>query len=113
MDKQLIQDGEIGVRVWTRMELGAVLPYGWAIEQSAGSYTAFLGGEVSLTPQRSMKAAIEQIRAVLATTIKNTAAQLQESLIFEQVSFLDEVKGGERSEAGALARSQTLDPNVN
>ena len=113
MNENLIPDGEIGVRIWTRMELGAVIPRDWAIEQSAGHYTAFLGGEVSQTPQRSMKAAIESIRAVLATTIRNTAEQLQESIISEQLNFFGEVNGGERSGAGPLAASQTIDPKVN
>jgi len=113
MNQNSLPDGEIGVRVWTRMELGAVIPRDWAIEQSAGSYTAFLGGEVSLTPQRSMRAAIESIRAVLATTIKNTAEQLQESIISEQLNFFDEVKRQASGGEPLRTSSAELDPKLN
>jgi hypothetical protein len=71
------------VRHIGREQLGAILPDGWAIEQSLNCYTAFMGEQTSLPPCHSLLEAISSIRAFLSISASSAAADLTKSYAAE------------------------------
>lgn len=71
------------VRIIGREQLGAILPNGWAIEQSLNCYTPFMGEEISLGSCTSLAQAISAIRAFLSTMAAQSSTDLAASYATE------------------------------
>jgi len=88
-----MDEAQATVTYITAETLGKLLPDGWAIEVSAGWYTAFLGEQVALQPYRKLVDALSSIqlyrRSPIYKALTNAVAQA-----FEQRDFFgDEGKG--------------------
>jgi len=80
-------------RIYTRAELGAAMPDGWAISERQGWFQPFCGEIMALTPRRSLRAACDELAVFMVMRLATNVAQMGAMMLAQKDMFEDEVKG--------------------